>query len=88
MGYVEGDREIDIADLEAAINRCRHASSAGDRALARDLSLMADLYGLMIYRRARCTVIGDGHDALRAALTTWAGDRRITPASTAGDAPC
>lgn len=87
MGHVEGDREIDIAELEAAINRCRHALSAGDRALARDLSLMASLYGMMIYQRARCTVIGDGQDALRAALATWAGDPGSKLNSQAGTAP-
>lgn len=88
MEMCEDRREIDIAELERAINRCRHALAAGEGSLARELSLMATLYGMMIYRRERSAFVPDAQELLRKALATWAGDVPIAAESMIGDKPC
>ena len=84
----EGRRPIDITDLESAINRCRHALAADKGTLAHDLSLMATLYGLMIYQRERNMVIPDGQDMLRRVVATWGGDSSMPVDRITGDEPC
>lgn len=88
MEMCEGSREIDIAELERAINRCRHALAAGEGTLARELSLMATLYGLMIYQHERSAFVPDAQELLRKALATWAGDAPIAAESVTGEKPC
>ncbi len=64
---------VTINDLEQAINRARQSApaSGSESALSADVSLLADLYGELIFRghkAFRANTVSDEHQA---ALSRW-----------------
>lgn len=51
-----------------------HPSTGQDHALHPDASLLAELYGTMIYSKVREIGLGEVDEAIRAALDRWKPD--------------
>lgn len=68
---------VSITELEAAINRARHAHPAHGReaALSPDVALLAALYGELIYRRAHQFELATLSPELRGAFERWRANR-------------
>jgi len=64
---------VTITDLELAINRARQGEPAAgtEAALSADVSLLADLYGELIFRGHRAFKADSVSQAHQAALQRW-----------------
>lgn len=64
---------IPIAQVEAAINRARaaHPACGAESALSLEVSVLAGLYGRMIYERLEQVELGSLSTAERVALELW-----------------
>ena len=67
---------VTINDLEQAINRARQSApaSGAESALSRDVSLLADLYGELIFRNHKAFQANSVDDKHQAALSRWLPD--------------
>lgn len=63
-----------IGQIEAAINRARRAQPAvgHEASLSADVALLANIYGLMIYRRQDEQLLAELDPGHRDALLRWA----------------
>lgn len=64
--------EISIERLEQAINRAKSAFPSQDSVLSADVLALGDIYGLMIYHRARVLDVSSMGEAAKDALNRWA----------------
>lgn len=68
---------VSITELELAINRARQGEPAAGKeaALSNDVSLLADLYGELIFRGHRAFKADTVSEAHQEALQRWLVDR-------------
>ncbi len=62
---------LKIAELEAAINRCKHAEPFTNGVLSPDVRLMATLYGEMIFHHLECVALDGLPTPLATVLKKW-----------------
>ncbi len=79
-----GTEFITLDELQAALARCMafHPPEGAERRLHKDANRLADLFGLMVYERARSVPRANVAADILEIFTKWAGPTPYTTKST------